>query len=163
VKRSLLIGFSIPMRRPPAGLVVLSLLFLLAFAACGGGESDSEREAEEARSEAFAPICEMTSPIPDTGLPADFPVPGGVTFVKAEKAGPSVVVEGWADEELEKLYDEWHERFEESDYEITFDEQEEHDAEISFEGGGRSGQVKLAAECGESGKTYARVTSRPTG
>src|SRR5215204_4880758 len=121
-------------------------LFLFAFAGCGGGESESEREAEEARSEAFAPICEMSDVIADTGLPADFPVAGDVTFVKTEKAGPSVVVEGWAAEDLDKLYDEWHERFEESDYEITFDEQEEH-----------------AAECGDSGKTYARVTSRPTG
>ena len=144
-------------------LIVLSALSAPALAACGGGESEAEREAEEARSEAFAPICEMSDVIADTGLPADFPVPGDVTFVKAEKAGPSVVVEGWAAEDLEKLYDEWHERFEESDYEITFDEQEEHDAEISFEGGGRSGQVRLAAECGDSGKTYARVTARPTG
>jgi len=158
------IGFAIPMRRPPAGFLTLSLFFLLAFAACGGGgESEGEREAEEARNEAFAPICELTSPIPDTGLPADFPVPGEVTFVKSENAGPSVVAEGWADEELEKLYDEWHGSFESSDYKITFDEQEEHDAEISFEGGGRSGQVKLASECGASGRTYARVTARPTG
>lgn len=139
-------------------------LFLFAFAGCGGGgESESEREGEEARSEAFAPICEMTSPIPDTGLPADFPVPADVTFVKSEEAGPSVVTEGWADEDLEKLYEDWRERFDSSNYDVTFDEQEENDAEISFEGGGRSGQIKLAAECGESGKTYARVTARPTG
>lgn len=153
------IGSSIQVAR----FLTLSAL-LLAFAGCGGeGESEAEKEAESARSEAFAPICELTSPIPDTGLPADFPVPGDVTFVKSAKAGPSVVTEGWADEELDKLYDDWHERFEESSYEITFDEQEEHDAEISFEGGGKSGQVKLAAECGDSGRTYARVTARPTG
>jgi hypothetical protein len=143
-------------------LLVLSIVFAPALAACGG-ETESEREAEEGRSEAFAPICELSNVLADTGLPADFPVPGDVTFVKTEKAGPSAVVEGWATEDLEKLYEDWHERFKSSDYEITFDEQEEHDAEISFEGGGRSGQVKLASECGDSGKTYARVTSRPTG
>jgi hypothetical protein len=154
------------MRRLPAILLVLvaAMTMGLSLAACGGGgESDAEKAAEKARSEAFAPICEMTAMTGETGLPADFPVPGEVTWVKSEKAGPSTIVEGWADDGMDDLYDEWHSQFESSDYKITFDEKEEHDAEISFEGGGQSGQVKLAAECGESGKTYARVTTRPTG
>jgi hypothetical protein len=153
-------------RRTPAILllIVAALTLGLSLAACGGGgESEEEKAAEEARGEAFAPICEMTAMTGDTGLPADFPVPGEVTWVKSEKAGPSTVVEGWGEDEMSDLYDEWHSQFESSDYKITFDEKEEHDAEISFEGGGQSGQVKLAAECGESGKTYARVTTRPTG
>lgn len=138
-------------------LVKLLLLMTMgaSLAACGG---ESEEEGE--RGEAFAPICEMTAMTGETGLPADFPVPDSVTFVKADDAGPSRIVEGFAEDELGDLYDEWHAAFEDSDYAITFDEQEEHDAEISFEGGGQSGQVKLADECGE-GKVYARVTSRP--
>jgi hypothetical protein len=151
------------MRRPPSRLILLCLFALLALPACGGGESESEREQEAERSEAFAPICEMTAMSGDTGLPANFPVPGEVTWVKSEKAGPSTIVEGYGEDEMGDLYDEWHEQFESSDYKITFDEKEEHDAEISFEGGGQSGQVKLADECGESGRVYARVTSRPTG
>jgi hypothetical protein len=151
------------MRRPPSRLILLCLFALLALPACGGGESESEREQEAERSEAFAPICEMTAMSGDTGLPANFPVPGEVTWVKSEKAGPSTIVEGYGEDEMDDLYDEWHEQFESSDYKITFDEKEEHDAEISFEGGGQSGQVKLADECGESGRVYARVTSRPTG
>jgi hypothetical protein len=143
-------------------LVVAALTLGLALAACGGGEDEGE-EGEEARSEAFAPICEMQAMSGETGLPANFPVPGEVTFVKSEKAGPSTIVEGWAEDDMDDLYDEWHSQFESSDYKITFDEKEEHDAEISFEGGGQSGQVKLADECGDSGKVYARVTSRPTG
>jgi|SRR5262245_6748106 len=148
------------MRRKGFGLLLLVMLGL-ALAACGGdndGESEAEREAE--RGSAFAPICEMTAMSGETGLPANFPVPDSVTWVKSEKAGPSTVVEGWAEEELGDLYDDWHQLFEDSDYDITFDEQEDHDAEISFEGGGQSGQVKLADECAE-GKVYARVTSRP--
>jgi hypothetical protein len=152
------------MRRPRSRLVFLYLFALLALPACGGGgESDEEKAAEEARSEAFAPICEMTAMTGDTGLPAGFPVPGEVTWVKSEKAGPSTIVEGYAEDDMSDLYDEWHEQFESSDYKITFDEKEDHDAEISFEGGGQSGQVKLADECGDSGRVYARVTSRPTG
>jgi hypothetical protein len=145
-------------------MIVAAMTLGLAVSACGGGgESDEEKAAEEARSEAFAPICEMQAMSGDTGLPAGFPVPGEVTWVKSEKAGPSTIVEGWAEDDMSDLYDEWHSQFESSDYKITFDEKEEHDAEISFEGGGQSGQVKLADECGDSGKVYARVTSRPTG
>lgn len=145
-------------------LVLAALTLGVALPACGGeGESDEEKAAEEARGEAFAPICEMTAMTGDTGLPAGFPVPGEVMWVKSEKAGPSTIVEGYGEDEMDDLYDEWHDQFESSDYKITFDEKEEHDAEISFEGGGQSGQVKLADECGESGRVYARVTTRPTG
>jgi hypothetical protein len=154
------------MRRVPTILLLLVAALTLGIAApaCGGeGESEEEKAAEEARSEAFAPICEMTAMSGDTGLPADFPVPGEVTWVKSEKAGPSTIVEGYTEDDMDDLYDEWHDQFESSDYKITFDEKEEHDAEISFEGGGQSGQVKLADECGDSGRVYARVTTRPTG
>lgn len=148
------------MRRKGFGLLLIFMLGL-ALAACGGdNESESEAEREAERGTAFAPICELTAMSGDTGLPADFPTPESVTWVKSEDAGPSKVVEGWAEEELGDLYDDWHQLFEDSDYDITFDEQEDHDAEISFEGGGQSGQVKLADECAE-GKVYARVTSRP--
>jgi hypothetical protein len=148
------------MRKKGFGLLLIMMLGL-ALAACGGdddSESEAEREAE--RGAAFAPICEMTAMSGETGLPAGFPIPDSVTWVKSEEAGPSQVVEGFAEGELEDVYDDWHQQFEDSDYDITFDEQEEHDAEISFDGGGRSGQVKLADECAE-GKVYARVTSRP--
>ena len=133
----------------------------LALAACGGEGEEGEEEGE--RGEAFAAICELSPLEGDTGLPAGFPTIGDITFVKTEKAGPSTVVEGYADGDLEDVYEELHSKFESSDYEITFDEQEEHDAEISFEGGGQSGQVKFADECGQEGRLYVRITSRPTG
>ena len=97
------------------------------------------------------------------GLPADFPSIDQITFVKSEEAGPSRIVEGWGEGDLEDLYNDLHGAFEDSDYKITFDEREDHDAEISFEGGGVSGQVKFADECGEGDRVYVRVTSRPTG
>lgn len=148
------------MRRKGFGLLLV-LMLGLALAACGGdNESESEAEREAERGTAFAPICELTAMSGETGLPADFPTPESVTWVKAEEAGPSRIVEGYAEQSLGDLYDDWHQLFEDSDYDITFDEQEEHDAEISFKGGGRSGQVKLADECGE-GKVYVRVTARP--
>jgi hypothetical protein len=153
------------MRRLLASHILLALLLGLTLAACGGngGESEAEKEAEAGRSEAFAPICEMTAMSGETGLPDDFPTIGDITYVKSEKAGPSRVVEGYADGDLEDVYNELHDAFESSNYKITFDEREEHDAEISFEGGGQSGQVKFADECGQEGRLYVRVTSRPTG
>jgi hypothetical protein len=144
-------------------LRVLTLLLLsLSFAACGGGD-EGEEEEEGERSAAFATICEMSEMSGEPGLPSGFPTPDSVTYVKSEETGPSTVVEGFAEGDLEDVYDDWHGQFEDSDFEITFDEREEHDAEISFEGSGQSGQVKLAAECGEGDKLYVRVTSRPTG
>lgn len=138
---------------------ILTLLVLgLALAACGG-ENESEDE-EEGRGEAFASICAMAAMSGATGLPDSFPTTGSVTYVKTEEAGPSVIVEGWVEGEIGDVYDDIHQKFEDSDYDITFDEQEEHDAEISFKGDGKSGQVKLADECGE-GKVYVRVTARP--
>src|SRR5215207_8705016 len=118
-------------------LILILLLVPLALAACGGdGESESEEEREAERGEAFAPICEMGPLSGDTGLPANFPTIGEITFVKSEAAGPSRIVEGYGEGELEDLYNELHDEFESSDYDITFDEREEHDAEISFGGGG---------------------------
>jgi len=153
------------MRVLRGSLLLLLLICGLAVAGCGGGdgESESESEAEGERSAAFAPICEMSALSGETGLPTGFPTPDSVTYVKSEKEGPSQVVEGFAEGDLEEVYDTWHDDFDSSDYKITFDEREDHDAEISFEGGGQSGQVKLAAECGDGDKLYVRVTSRPTG
>ena len=147
--------------------VLVALLLVvtlpLGVAACGGGESESEEEREAERSEAFAPICEMSPMSGETGLPADFPRISAITFVKSEEAGPSRIVEGYGEGELEDLYNDLHDAFESSDYDITFDEREEHDAEISFEGGGVSGQVKFEDECGQEGRVYVRITARPTG
>ena len=145
------------MTRSTLARLVTLMMLGLALAACGG-ESESEEGGE--RSEAFAPICELAELNSATGLPDSFPTTGSVTYVKTEEAGPSVIVEGWVEGELGDVYDDLHQKFEDSDYDITFDEQEEHDAEISFKGDGRSGQVKLADECGE-GKVYVRVTARP--
>ena len=144
-------------------LLFVLVLLPLALAACGGGESESEEEEEGERGEAFAPICEMSALSGETGLPADFPTIDQITYVKSEEAGPSRIVEGYGEGELEDLYEDLHDAFESSDYDITFDEREEHDAEISFDGGGVSGQVKFADECGEGDRVYVRVTSRPTG
>jgi hypothetical protein len=134
------------------------VLACCSLAACGGGD-----EAQGERGAAFAPICELGALAGDAGLPAGFPKPESVTFVKSEEAGPSQIVEGYADGTLEDVYETWHDQFESSDFEITFDEREQHDAEISFEGGGESGQVKLADECGNEDRLYVRITSRPTG
>jgi hypothetical protein len=148
------------MVRPTVFRLLALAMLGLALAACGG-ESEGEEDGE--RGEAFAPICEMPAMTSETGIPADFPVPPNVTFVKSEDAGPSTIVEGYAEGDISDVYDAWHEAFDDTSYEISFDELEDHDAEISFVGtDDDTGQIKLEDECGE-GKVYVRVTSRPEG
>jgi hypothetical protein len=155
-----------PTVRSPAVPKFLPLLALAAgawtLAGCGGDDED-EAGQPGARGAAQAAVCQLRPLRGDTGLPADFPTIDGITFVKSEQAGPSRIVEGYANGELEDVYEELHDAFESSDYAITFDEREENDAEISFEGGRQSGQVKLADECGRDDRLYLRITSRQTG
>ena len=44
---------------------------------------------------------------------------------------------------------------------MLFDELEEHDSEVSWKGQGRSGQVALREECGDSDRTFVHITNRP--
>ena len=37
---------------------------------------------------------------------------------------------------------------------------EDHDSEVSWQGEGRTGQVALREECGDSNKTYVHITNR---
>jgi hypothetical protein len=148
------------MVRPTVFRLLALAMLGLTLAACGG---ESEGDEDGDRGEAFAPICEMPAMTGEAGIPADFPVPPNVTFVKSEDAGPSTIVEGYAEGDISDVYDAWHEAFDDTSYEISFDELEDHDAEISFVGtDDDTGQIKLEDECGE-GKVYVRVTSRPEG
>jgi hypothetical protein len=93
-------------------------------------------------------------------LPAGFPKPDGVTYTAEREAGPSTVVEGYYDGEIDDAFESYKDAFEDADgFDVTRDEQEEFDAEVNFEGGGTDGQVKLVQEC--EGRTSVTVTARP--
>jgi hypothetical protein len=130
---------------------------LLFLAGCGGDDGESEEE------ESAAARAECTSDVPAAAdipdLPESFPVPGEAVLTSSSEAGPSMVVEGVFEADMEEAFPEYEEAFEEAGYEITKDEREENDAEIFFAGEGTTGQVNMFAEC--EGRTKLRITIRP--
>jgi hypothetical protein len=141
-------------------LLAVLIVGLLVFAACGGGEGEEgERESEEAAaaSEECASDIPAAADIPD--LPQNFPVLGEAVLTGSSDAGPSQILEGYFQADIEEAFPEYEEALEEAGYEITKDEQEENDAEIFFAGEGTTGQVNMFAEC--EGRTKLRITIRP--
>jgi hypothetical protein len=139
-------------------LVALALFSVLVFSACGG-ESEAEKEREKGKS-VFTATCEGTALTGDVGLPSGFPKPDGVTYLKTSQAGPSNVVDGTYDGDLDGAYNAYEKSVEGAGYNVLFKEKEEDDAEISYEGGGKTGQIALRDAC-ENGKLAVHITNRP--
>ena len=139
-------------------LLALALLSVLVLGACGG-ESEAEKEREKGKS-AFTATCEGSALSGDAGLPSGFPKPDGVTYLKASMTGPTNVVDGTYDGELDEAYDAYTEAVDSAGYDVLFKEKEEDDAEISYEGAGHTGQVALRDAC-DNGKLAVHITNRP--
>jgi len=146
--------------------LALLMLTALAFAVagCGGdGKSEAEKEREAAAKSGRGTVtCSGTAMTGETGLPADFPTIDGVVFVKTSEAGPSHVVDGFAERDLKDLYDDYKSGFEDAGYTILFDEIEEDDAEVSYKTKDETseGQVALRV-CEGDEKTSVHITNRP--
>ena len=93
-------------------------------------------------------------------LPGSFPNPRGVTYTEAEKAGPSDIIHGYFNGDLRTGFRTYRNAFQGSGYDVIKDEQEARDAEVFFAGEGRSGQVRLDADC--AGRTNITITIRPS-
>src|SRR4051794_31027885 len=65
-------------------------------------------------------------------LPGDFPLPEEAALTTSSKAGPSQVVEGYWEGNLQSAYQGWKEAFEGAGFAILFDEIEDQDSEISY-------------------------------
>jgi hypothetical protein len=142
--------------RQAAWFAVLGMA-LMALAGCGGGSGESGEGVNEQAKAA----CEG-SPLSGTAkLPASFPQVENVTFTQQATRGPTEVVEGYFSGSLQDAYDEYKKELKASGFKILFDEIEEHDSEVSWEGEGRSGQVALREECGQSDRIYVHITNRP--
>jgi hypothetical protein len=145
-------------------LLLLALAAGFALSACGGGgesESEKEKEAEAAKEAGSEITCEGSAMTGDSGLPATFPKPSGVTYVTSKQNGPTKVVLAYYDGDLDGAYEAYKDEFESAGYEIPFDEKEEDDAEVSYEDSGSSttGLVALKAACDED-RISIRITSR---
>jgi ABC-type glycerol-3-phosphate transport system substrate-binding protein len=137
--------------------VVGALALLLA--GCGGSDSEGEGEGELSKEAESACSGSELSDAPK--LPASWPDMGEVTFTQQSTQGPTEVIEGYFDGDIEAAHDDFKRELESAGFTILFDELEEHDSEVAWKGEGRSGQVALREECGSSDKIYVKVTNRP--
>src|SRR2546423_15527154 len=137
----------------PVTLLSIALVSGLLAAGCGGKKS-AEKEGPRV-------TCKTTAVAQPPALPADFPQPGELTYTKAQKAGPTLVVDGYWSAGLDEAYKEFKAQVEQAGYKILFDEKEEHDAEISYEASATRGQIALRDDCSEDDTTRVHITNRP--
>ncbi len=136
---------------------------MLALSACGGKKAETTTEAA-ASSGSGTITCKGSALSGDAGLPAKFPVLPEMTLVSAVDKGPTHVVDGYAADGIDGVYNELKDRLQEEQYTVLFSEIETDrgDAEISYKSpdGKTSGQVALRASC-DNGHTSVHVTARP--
>ena len=140
--------------------MVLALLTVGLAAGCGGG---GENESGSLNKEIQA-VCEGSALAETPNLPPSFPQieEDKLTYTKQSRQGPTEVVEGYFHGDVEEAHEEFQKELKASGYDILFDEVEPpDDSEISWKGEGRTGQVAMRNECGESDKTYVHITNRP--
>jgi hypothetical protein len=135
-----------------AGLLALVVLALVAALLL-----DADEEVEGGASVA----CSGDSVSPD--LPSDFPQVDGMTYTGSQTSGPSEIVDGYFEGDLQGAYEAWRSALEGAGYTITFDEIEAFDSEVAYRGGAesRSGIVALRDVCMEDGRISVHITSRP--
>jgi hypothetical protein len=139
--------------------ILLALALGLLVAGCGG---DKKSEESELGKEAQA-ACSGSALSEAPKLPASFPQieEDKLTYTRQSTQGPTNVVEGYFNGDVKEAHDEFEKELEGAGLTILFNELEEHDSEVSWKGEGRTGQVALREECGDSDKTYVRITNRP--
>ncbi|HEX6699760.1 MAG TPA: hypothetical protein VF101_03440 [Gaiellaceae bacterium] len=129
---------------------------VLAFAVACGSEKEEKEKAAAGKACAAAPAAMSAEP----KLPAGFPTPSEVTYTGEKAAGPSTIVEGYWNGEIDDAFDGYKSAFDDAGYDVTKDEHEEVDAEVNFSGGSSTGQVKLVQECKD--RTTVSITVRPS-
>lgn len=135
-------------------LVAVMLVAGFVFAACS-----SDKSVDEGGEGALTACGDAPAEATVDGIPSDFPKPDGVTYTGGEKAGPSVIAEGYYDGDLPTAVDAYKTAFRDGGYSVTKDEQEDRDAEVFFESDTSSGQVNMFLEC--EGRVKLRITIRP--
>ena len=141
--------------------LILVLLTAGIAAGCGGG---GNKEEEGDLSEQVQAACEGSAIDVTSKLPPSFPQieEDKLTYTQESEVGPTQVIEGYFNGDVEEAHEEFQKELKASGYDILFDEVEApDDSEISWKGEGRTGQVAMRNECGESDKTYIHITNRP--
>lgn len=140
------------------------LVVVLSALVAGCGKSEAEKQAEAVKSGEGTVTCSGDALSSTTGLPTGFPQLDGVTFVAAKDSGPTRIVDGYSDESIEGLYNEYKDRFSEEQFKVLFSEIEKDrgDSEVSYtsKDGKTTGIVALRASC-DNGNVSVHVTARP--
>jgi hypothetical protein len=137
-----------------AGVLVVFVLLLAS--GCGSGSKKESEEGGGAEKECGPAAAAMGG---SPTLPPKFPTPASVTYTGQTKAGPSSIVKGFRDGELDEAFDSYKSAFGSAGYSITDSEKEEDDAEVNFQGGKSTGQVKMIQLCKD--RTSLSITIRP--
>jgi hypothetical protein len=132
---------------------VLALAAVGLTLGCGGGGEDKEKEAA-GKDCGPAPAAMSGQPT----LPTGFPTPEEVTYTGQVAKGPTSVVKGYFDGDIDEAYDTYKDAFKDP-FEVEGSEHEEVDAEVEFKGNGKQGQVKLLQTCKD--RTSVTLTIRP--
>jgi hypothetical protein len=144
-------------------LVALALVAIGLVAGCGGSGGNEETDTD-ALSEQVQAACEGSAMSETPKLPPSFPMieADKLVYTQQSTVGPTNVVEGYFNGDVEEAHEEFHKELQAAGYDILFDEVEApNDSEISWKGEGRTGQVAMRNECGDDEKTYIHITNRP--
>lgn len=139
-------------------LLALLCLSVLVAAGCGGGtkaETDTQATGAARAACGGAPLATSAT------LPPGFPQVENATYTRQSSEGPTAVVEGYFGGSVKEGHDAYTKALATGGYAVTHHELDEHDSEVAWKGHGRSGQVALREQCGESDKIYVRITNRP--
>jgi hypothetical protein len=143
-------------------------LLMLVLAACGGG-GDAGGQTSPAPPTASKPpasaLATCSGPaIADTGLPADFPIPDGVTFTAKNTAAATIFLDGFAKGDVAGMLATWTDAVNKAGYTVlSTDDEAPSDAEINYESADKStsGQIAMRDDCGGGGTIAIHVTNRP--
>jgi ABC-type phosphate transport system substrate-binding protein len=147
---------------------VLAAAAVLAAAGCGKSDEEKKAESEQAQSGRGTITCDGSATTAQTGLPARFPQPDAVTYVKTSTTGPTAIVDGYSTEDLEGMYVEYKDRLQEAGYTIEFAELEKDrgDSEVAYKTGGAGSTEGIVAlrggESCDNGHVSIHITNRPS-
>ena len=136
--------------------LLLAGVLVLGLAACGGSD-----DTPTPLSQAALDVCEGSPLSEAPRLPANWPDMERVTFTKQSTRGPTEIVEGYYEGDIDSANGDFKSELEGAGFEILFDEVEQNDSEVVWRAKGRSGQVAMRAGCGQDDRIYVRVTNRP--
>jgi hypothetical protein len=138
----------------------LLLALTVGLTGCGGKKKEADTDALSADVQS---ACSGAALSDAPKLPASFPQieADKLTYTQQSTNGPTDVIEGYFHGDVKEAHDEFEKELKGAGYKILFNELEApNDSEISWDGEGRTGQVALRNECGESDKTYVHITNR---